>query len=229
MTATKTDHNHQAAQNYINQHNQLMQSLQQDLPLHIDILYRKWQETTDTEVRGETALSIAELLYLTYALQDFRDYATQSLSALISHHTRHLRNHTVYQQLNELAESTQVIFNSLITNHAATLWVDHAVLLRQGQEQVSLAAAARDWQEHLKSIATSHPGYFKEAISTHAFTHNPHIPPRDNIKINGKPAKGWQNIRYDPEAGLNAIHDRLHIQEAGNLIVRSRVYPPPTK
>ena len=121
----------------------------------------------------------------------------------------------------QLAGMNDALFQRMKPDLITHCWFAHAAQTAPGsRKHLGIAQATQAWQEQMERIQT-------EPVVGEFFIYEwpPEIdiaalPERKPVKIEGYTKQGWPNIRFEPEAGYQALVRMAHVKRLGAIIIR---------
>ena len=121
----------------------------------------------------------------------------------------------------QLAGMNDALFRRMKPDLITNCWFAHAAQPAPGSRRhLGIAQATEAWQEQMERIQS-------EPIIGEFFIYEwpPEIdiaalPERKPVKIAGYTKQGWPNIRFEPEAGYQALVRMAHVKRLGTIVIQ---------
>ena len=121
----------------------------------------------------------------------------------------------------QLAGMNDALFQRMKPDLITNCWFAHAAQAAPGsRKHLGIAQATEAWQEQMERIQA-------EPVVGEFFIYEwpPEIdiaalPERKPVKIGGYTKQGWPNIRFEPEAGYQALVRMAHVKRLGAMVIQ---------
>ena len=199
--------------------------LDQDLTNEIKVAFEQWQHPFPQH-KGQPGHLLGNLAIIQANLTFYRHTLHNNSFNQAFNQNRYLPESEIKHQVNDFIDLLKPYFRDPTVFNTIDIWMQHAVLLDQGNESVSLNQVAEDWFNDYEKIATIYPDILTDKCRTDYFSANHRLPARIDVRTGGQRRRGWSPVIYRPHAGYKALTNLCICRKIGKAAQHNGDFVP---